>query len=199
MRRRHSATFQPTVAASIDYARPLNKFSPGLFSIHGNEGITGEALKNYLAINPRGAFYRFGVWAEPVLDPKDKDKGTVLEWNWTKFDNGYQALDKALAEAKSYGCEPLGLCHAIPYGQPRWLWKEHGWYNATDKEAAMLADMFAAFLEHANHGKKGDRTYQPNLKYVEIGNEPGIDATSMAGYVKCVQAVCTRVTATFPA
>jgi hypothetical protein len=58
--------------------------------------------------------------------------------------------------------------------------------------------MVAAMLEHTNHGKKGNSGYRSVVKYIEIGNEPDINANTISGYVNIIKAVGDRVHRDFP-
>ena len=169
------------VSATVDFTKPLNKFSTGLFSIHGSEGIDGEGRKNFDALNLKGAFHRFDINPEP-------QKG--------QFD--FSGVDRGIAEAHKYGLEPLPLLSPLSYGHPEWLWTEQSWGTATEKEANEVADMVAATLKHTNHGKKGDPGYEPVVKYIEIANEPDIKADTISGYVNIIKAVGARVHRDFP-
>jgi len=182
------------VNVSVDFTKPLGKVNPGLFSIHGNEGIEGEALANYMALNPKGAFYRFGV----DYESRAPDGADINTFNWAAMTKEQERLDKGLAEAKRYGVEPIAGFHGITYNVPEWLWRHNWWGKCSDQQAAEVAKMFAAVIEHANKGKKGDAAYTLNLKYVELGNEPELDESCIDGYMKMVKTISTRIRRDYP-
>jgi hypothetical protein len=182
------------VNVTVNFTKPLNPVSPGIFSIHGNEGITGEALTNYMALNPRGTFYRHGVDYE-----RDRPDGAGVDsFNYAAAKADIDNVDKSFAEARSLGVEMIAGFHGITYGSPQWLWQDNPWEKCNDRQAAEVAKMFAAVVEHVNHGKKGDASYRPNLKYVELGNEPTLDDTNLAGYAKIAAAVGRRIHRDYP-
>jgi uncharacterized membrane protein len=169
------------VAATVDCTKPVNPFSTGLFSIHGTEGIEGHAREVFDALNLKGAFHRFDINPE-------QEQG--------KFDFG--GVDNGINEARKSGLQPLLLLSPFSYGQPKWLWTERGWGETTAKEAGLIAEMVAATLAHTNHGKPGDAGYEPVVKYIEICNEPDINARTIGGYVTMIKAVGERVHRDFP-
>jgi uncharacterized membrane protein len=188
-----------TVAVDVDFTKPLNPIAPGIFSIHGNEGIKDTALKNYMEIRPKGAISRGqpdvsgiegvernGRWEQE----NDNDDPTVIDW--TKINT--KAIDAYLGECQSYGTEPILTCHGPQYGGPRWLWKDGKWIgNAGEREAAEIAEMVEAYLDHANRGKKGRTGYTLNVKYIDLGNEPDLNRDSLPGWIRIVKAVGERV------
>ncbi|MCY3021597.1 MAG: hypothetical protein NTW87_21495 [Planctomycetota bacterium] len=182
------------VNVTVDFTKPLNKISPGLFSIHGNEGIEGVALTNYMSLNPKGAFYRFGV----DYESQAPDGADVNTFNWGATKKEQERIDKGIAEARRYGVEPIAGFHGITYNCPQWLWKDNWWGKCSDKQAAEVAKMFAAVIEHVNKGKKGDNSYELNLKYVELGNEPDLDESCIDGYMKMVKAISERIRRDYP-
>jgi len=193
-----------TVTVRVDFNQPGNAIAPGIFSIHGNEGITDVALEHYLALNPKGAISRGrpdisglegvernGKWESA----NDNDDPNVIDWS--KINT--KAIDAYLAECKSYGTEPILISHGPQYGGPRWLWKDGKWIgNAGDREAAEIAEMIEAYLYHANRGKKGDAGYTLNIKYIDLGNEPHLDHNSLPGWIRIVKAVGQRVRSDHP-
>ncbi len=195
---------QAQVAATVDFTKPLNAIAPGIFSIHGNEGIKDAALENYMALNPKGAISRgypdaTAIEGVPKGDrwesENDNDDPNVTDT--AKINT--KAIDGYIAECKAYGTEPILCCHGNQYGGPKWLWKDgHTLSNATDRDAAEVVEMVAAFLEHANRGHKGSPTYELNVKYVDLGNEPELDHKSLAGWVRIVRAVGQRVHRDYP-
>lgn len=183
------------VTATVDFTKPLNTFSAGVFSIHGNEGITGLALENYMALNPKGAISRGSEGASIEANENDNDDPNVF--NWEKID--FKSVDVYLAGCKQYGTEPIACFHGLTYGGPKWLWPAGRWFgNANEEEAAEVAEMVAAYLEHANKGRKGSPTYEPIVKYVDIGNEPELNYSCISGYMKIVKAVGQRVHRDYP-
>lgn len=182
------------ITVAVDFNKPVNKFSPGIFSIHGNEDIQGEGLANYMALNPKGAFYRTGVSVE-----NDKPDGAdVNAFNWDAMKKELDDLDRKLAEAKNYGCEMIAGFHGLTYNRPDWLWQGNAWNKCNDRQAAEVAKMFAAVIEHANKGKGTDKTYQLNLKYVELGNEPDLNEDCIDGYMRMVKAIGERIHRDYP-
>ena len=179
---------------TVDFNKPLNEVSPGLFSMHGNEGITGNALEHYMALNPQGTFYRHGT----DYERQQPDGADLNSFNYATMKAEMDSLDQSLAEARSLGSEMIAGFHGITYGGPQWLWKGSSWEQCNDRQAAEVAKMFAAVVEHANHGKKGDPSYQLNLKYVELGNEPTLDDTNIGGYAKMALAVGQRIHRDYP-
>lgn len=71
------------------------------------------------------------------------------------------------------------------------------WQKPTDHALADLADQVAALVEHAN-GKGGTSGYRLNLKYVEIGNEPGINSLNVDNFIKLLKAVGQRIHRDYP-
>ncbi|HPD16786.1 MAG TPA: hypothetical protein PLE19_17705 [Planctomycetota bacterium] len=193
---------QAEVRASVDFTRPLNAIAPGIFSIHGNEGIRDVALENYMALNPKGAISRGYPDATAIEGVPAGDKGDKWEpqndnddpnvTDWSRINK--KGIDAYIAECQAYGTEPILCCHGIQYGSPKWMWKEGHWLGeATERDAAEIAEMVGAFLEHANRGRKGSPNYELNVKYVDLGNEPELDHKSLPGWVRIVKAVGQRV------
>ena len=181
------------VSATVDSTKPLNRFPTGIFSIHGNEGIrdSGVAMRHYMALNPKGAVSRGGPCATSLV------KGPEDVGNWGEYD--FSKVDAYLAECREYGTEPIAHCHGIQYGSPKWLWNGgKGLGNATSGDAELIAEMVAAYLEHANKGRRGRAAYRLNVKYVDLGNEPHLDHRSIEGYMRIVKAVGRRVHRDYP-
>jgi len=185
------------VSVSVDFRKTLNAFPAGIFSIHGNEGILGQpvAMKHYMALNPQGVISRGGDGTSTEGDANDNDDPNVFAWE--RFD--FKRVDAYLEECRQYGTEPIAVFHGLTYGGPKWLWPKGRWFgNANDREAAEVAEMVAAYLEHANHGHKGSPGYKLVAKYVDIGNEPELDYRCIEGYMRIVKAVGRRVHRDYP-
>ena len=129
------------------------------------------------------------------LQPDGADLNT---FNYAAMKVEMDAFDKSFAEAQSLGCEMIAGFHGLTYGDPQWLWKGSSWEQCDDRQAAEVAKMFAAIIEHANHGKKGNPSYQLNLKYVELGNEPLLDDANIGGYAKMAVAIGQRIHRDYP-
>lgn len=176
------------VTVTVNYNTSLNPIKPGWFSFNSaidppNIGrLSGVALDNFNAINQRGGFSR--------INPSDfeRERGQF----------NYASLDDKLAEFKRLGLEPEVVFDDV-FHLP-WIWtvKGTGYGNPTDAEVNDCADYVAAFLQHANHGKRGDAGYQPVVKYLEVGNEPSLSGKTIDGYVKIVHAVAARVHRDYP-
>jgi len=181
----HDATGE--VTATVDFTKPANAIAPAIFSIHGVEDLGKTpaeklGLDNFNALNPQGGLYR---------------TGTNIG-NTEGAEPDYAKIDAQIADAKRLGLIMLAGFHGITYGEPRWLFKDNPWNKANDKQAGIIADQIALILQHTNNGKKGSPGYAANLQYVELGNEPGLDDNTIAGYEKIVSAVGKRVHADFP-
>ena len=182
------------ISVTVDFNKPLNTVSPGIFSIHGNESVHGLALTNYMALNPKGAIYRHGVG----IESEGPDGADINSFNWDAMKKELDVIDAGVAEAKSYGCEMDASFQGLSYGAPKWLWKDNGWGTCTEKQAAEVAKMFAAVVEHVNKGKGTDKSYQLNVKYVELGNEPDLNETCIAGYIQQIKAIGSRLHRDYP-
>lgn len=185
------ATLKPVTAEvniSVDYTgKPANKITAAVFSLHGAQNcpgfspLQGLALDNFKALNPEGGLARFHANCEP-------ERG--------KFD--FKNVDQELSEIKRLGLEPIALFAAYAYGEPKWLWADgSNWSKPSDKAVADIVEEVCTFLNHTN-GKKGTADYRPNVKYIEICNEPGINAKTIDGYVKMFKAVAQRVHRDYP-
>lgn len=176
------------VAVNVNYAKPLNNISPALFSVHGAQDcpgfapLQGQALEYFNALNPKGEFARMAANCEPARG---------------KFD--FTEVDHQISEINRLGMEPIALFSAYAYGKPDWLWADgSNWGKPSDQAVKDIVEEVSTFLTHFNGGKKGDATYKPNVKYVEICNEPGINGNTIDGYVKIFRAVAQNVHQNFP-
>lgn len=115
----HDAT--ANVAVNIDAAHTTNVVTAKTFGIHaahddpGLAPLSGAALKNFEALNLRGAFSRLGGLAD--IEPQnDNDDPNTFNWAAYKFER----FDAQLAEIQKLGLEPLVLFE-LNYGHPAWL------------------------------------------------------------------------------
>jgi uncharacterized membrane protein len=175
------------MSIDVDYAKPAGKINTGIFSIHaahdcpGLAPLEGETLKSFQALHPQGGFSRFSAGG----DDFEPQRG--------KFN--YADMDKQMAEIRRLGLEPIALVAWPTYVSGKWM--NLNWQKPTDHALADLADQVAALVEHAN-GKGGTSGYRLNLKYVEIGNEPGINSLNVDNFIKLLKAVGQRIHRDYP-
>ncbi|MGA2068298.1 MAG: hypothetical protein ABSG86_25220 [Thermoguttaceae bacterium] len=176
------------VSVKADYSQTLGKINTGIFSIHaahdcpGLAPLEGEALANFQALHPQGGFSRFSVGG----DDFEPERGKY----------NYQDMDRQMAEIRRLGLEPLALVAWPTYVPGKWM--KLNWQNPTDQALRDFADQVAAIVEHANGGKGASPAYRPNLKYLEICNEPGVNGKNVDAYVKLIRTVAERIHRDYP-
>ncbi len=186
------------VTVNVDATRSLNTVSAKLFSIHaahddpGLAPLSGEALKNFEALNLRGGFSR--IADRDVENDNDDDDPNHI--NPAGFH--FEGVDAGLSEMKKLGLEPIMLIEKPGYSEPKWMWQDGPWNNPGPRGAAELAEHVAAIIEHVNGGKGTDPNYKLNLRYVELANEPDINPKTVDGFVRLFKTVAARVHRDYP-
>ena len=184
------------MTVNVDATRSLNTVTAKLFSIHaahddsGLAPLSGEALKNFEALNLRGGFSRI---ADRNVENDNDDPNHI---NPAGFH--FEGVDAGLAEMKKLGLEPILLIEKPGYGEPKWMWQDGPWNNPGPRGAAELAEHITAIIEHVNGGKGTDPNYKLNLRYVEIANEPDINPKTVDGFVRLFKTVAARVHRDYP-
>ena len=190
------------VAAGIPVALPNNSngaASAKTFSIHASHDDPGlaplqdEALKNFSALNLRGAFSRFSPQGG-MEEKNDNDDPNTFNMAGFKFDN----LDSQMVQMNRLGLEPILLLNDF-YGNPSWLWENgSSWSNPTPKGIAEAAEMASAAIQHLNGGKKGDAGYKLNVRFLEIANEPDLNGKTIPGFARLFKGVAQRIHRDYP-
>jgi uncharacterized membrane protein len=186
------------VAVNINATQALNTVSARQFSIHASHDdpglapLSGEALKNFDALNLRGGFSRL---ADKDVENNNDDEDPN-HFNLAGFN--FQTVDAQLGDIKRMGLEPIMLIEKPGYSEPKWMWQDGAWSDPGPRGAAELAEHVAAIIEHVNGGKGGDPNYKLNLRYVEIANEPDINPQTVVGFVRLFKTVAERIHRDYP-
>lgn len=178
-----------------------NSVSARHFSIHaahddpGLAPLAGEALKNFQALNPKDGFARVVGLASSIEPQNDDDDPKRFHWPAFKWDH----LNKQLAEVRRLELEPI-LLFEINYGHPQWVWQQFdsSWAQPKPRAIEEIAELVAATVEHVNGGNGNAPNYKPNVRYIEIGNEPDLNPRTIPGFAKLVKAVAQRIHRDYP-
>lgn len=190
------------VSLTVNANAPLatKPITAKLFSIHASHDdpglapLEGETLKNFEALNLRGAFSRF---SPHELETKN-DNDDPNAFNWPAFN--VADTDKQMAQIGRLGLEPLLLVGDFGYSQPQWLWKESNstWSDPSPQAIAEAGEYVAAVIEHINGGKGGDANYKLNVRYVEIANEPDLKSSTIPGFARLFKGIAARIHRDYP-
>lgn len=169
------------------------------FSIHASHDdpglapLQGEALKNFEALNLRGAFSRFSPQGA-IEEKNDNDDPNTFNMAGFKFEN----LDSQMVQMNRLGLEPILLLNDF-YGNPNWLWSDGSkWSDPSPRAIAEAAEMASAAIQHLNGGKKGDAKYKLNVRFLEIANEPDLNGKTIPGFARLFKGIAQRIHRDYP-
>lgn len=176
-----------TIQVEMDGTKPGGTIvAPGVFSVNSavlppNLGrLEGVALTNFEKLNLKGGFSRI----------------SPLSFERLQGQYNYKRLDESLQEFERLHLQPEivfdDLIH-LP-----WIWPGGDWTKASPQEIENCCNYVSDLLRHTNHGTGVDQGYQPIVKYIEVCNEPLIDAHTVDAYTKLYRAVADRVHRDFP-
>jgi len=175
-----------SVQITVDATKKQNAISPSIFGFNSavfppNLGkLSGTALTSFQRLNPGGQLTRFNT------------VGLNFEPQRGKFD--FSTVDKFLQECDQLHLKPEVVVDLLV----PWIWNGGSLSDATEAQIKDSSDWIAAFLKHTNHGTGRDPGYRPVVEYLEVTNEPCIDATTIQPYIKLYTAVANRVHKDFP-
>jgi len=195
-----AATAQVSLTVNANAPAATKPITAKLFSIHASHDdpglapLEGETLKNFEALNLRGAFSRFS----PHKLEEKNDNDDPNSFNLAAFN--FEDTDRQMAQIRRLGLEPLLLVGDFGYGQPQWLWKETGstWSEPSPQAIAEAGEYVAAVVEHINGGKGGDANYKLNVRYLEIANEPDLKSSTIPGFARLFKGIAARIHRDYP-
>ncbi len=167
----------------------------GIHAAHDDPGLAplqGEALKNFEALNLKGAFTRFSP--QDQVEPENDDDDPN-HFNLAKFN--FKNLDEQMVQINRLNLEPILLVNDF-FGTPAWMFADgSSWSNPSDKAIAEAGEHAAAMVEHLN-GKGGTPGYKLSLRYLEIANEPDLQGKTLPGFVRLFKGVARRIHRDYP-
>lgn len=176
------------VQVTVDATRKENAVSPSLFAWNSavfppNLGkLEGQPLSTFERMNPGEQLTRFNS-AQIIFEPQ---RG--------KFD--FTSTDKLLAECERLHLKPEIVTDSLLFVP--WIWNNGSLANITDAQIKDCCDWMAALLQHTNHGTGGTPGYKPVVEYIEVGNEPAMDSTTIQPYIRLYTAISDRIHKQFP-
>lgn len=189
----------PEAVAVIDWNRTEGTINRGIFSTQGSMQVYVEpdpmVMQTFALTNPKGTQTRLETYIHQMEPENDNDDPQVFDWSRLHPDTMIRFInDRKDFEAVTdrLGMEPLSLlCYNAP-----WLLSDDPKNPITSLPE--WAEFAAAVVESYNG--RGE-TYRPNLRYVEIWNEPNMESFytgTMKSYFDLFNTTAARIHRDYP-
>ncbi|HEY9718635.1 MAG TPA: glutamine amidotransferase [Trichormus sp.] len=179
---------ESAVEVTVDATKKENAITPSLFGFNStlfppNLGkLEGTSLKTFERLQATEALTRFGS-SQLNFEPK---RG---QFNFT-------TTDQYLAECERLHLKPEIVTDSLLFVP--WIFNGGSLATITDAQIKDCCDWIAALLQHTNHGTGSTPGYKPVVEYLEVGNEPCIDSSTIRPYIRVYTAVADRIHKEFP-
>jgi hypothetical protein len=188
-----------TTMAVIDWTRSDRRVNRPLFSTQGFMQVYMEknpmVMDTFKLTNPTGTQTRLETYIHQMEPANDNDDPRKFNWDgyhpekMIRFINDRTRFDRTLREL---GMEPLSLlCYNVD-------WLNSGNESDPIRDKDEWAEFAAAVVESYNGG--GSK-YRPNLRYVEVWNEPNMKqfyTGTMDSYFDLFKRTADRIHRSYP-
>jgi hypothetical protein len=166
---------QETIPVEVDWTRSEGQLNRAIFSIQGFMQVVDEedpmVMDTFLLLNPQGTQTRLETWIHLMEPENDNDDPAVFDWDrlhpnkMIRFIEDRKPFEELLDEL---GMERLSLlCYNVD-------WLRSGDRDRPVRDNEEWAEFAAAVVETYN-GVPGSPDYHPNLRLVQIWNEPNFE------------------------
>lgn len=194
-----SAQTPQPMRAVVDFTKTDGQINRPIFSAQGFMQIYVEknplVLDTFMLINPQNTHTRLETYINQMEPENDNDDPNIFNWQkfypnkMIRFIDETETFNKTLARL---GMEPLSLlCY-----NTNWLKSDNPDYPI--KSIPEWTEFASAVIEYYNGSGEN---YFPNLRYVEIWNEPNMSdfyTGSMQSYFDLFNAASERIHKNYP-